>query len=300
MVFDKTGTITKGVFEVVEVLNCADRDELIRLAAHCEYYSNHPIAYSIKQAYGKDIDENRIADLKEISGHGVTAVIDGKTVACGNGRLMDKLGCRFPLYEKSGTVVYVAVNGTYAGSIIVSDVLKDNAETAFEKLRTLGIKRTVMLSGDRKKVANDIGNKLGINEIYGELLPEQKVTKLEEILKSDGKTAFVGDGVNDAPALSRADVGIAMGALVSDAAIEAADIVLMDDDLNKLPKAVKIARKCIRIVYENIYFAIGVKLVCLVLGALGIGNMWLAIFADVGVMVIAVINAMRTLRTKNL
>ncbi len=300
IVFDKTGTITKGVFEVTDVLNCENREELIRLAAHCEYYSNHPIAYSIKKAYGKDIEENLISDIQEISGHGITANVDGVSVACGNGRLMDKLGTEYEKYTGSGTVVYVAVNNKYAGSIVVADVLKDNAVETFKQLRQMGIKKTVMLSGDRKKVAQDIGNQLGINEIYGELLPEQKVSKLEEILSTSDKTAFVGDGVNDAPALSRADVGVAMGALGSDAAIEAADIVLMDDDILKLPKAVRIAQKCIRIVYENIYFAIGVKLVCLVLGALGIGSMWLAIFADVGVMVIAVINAMRTLNVRNL
>ncbi|MBQ1304523.1 MAG: HAD-IC family P-type ATPase, partial [Erysipelotrichaceae bacterium] len=300
IVFDKTGTITKGVFEVNEFLDCDNEEETLYYAAHCEGYSNHPIARSIRTAYGKDIDESLIDNVREVSGQGIIATINGHEVACGNDKLMRTVGVDFRKAESYGTIVYVAVDGRFAGSIIVSDVLKDNAEKTFRTLPTIGVKKTVMLSGDRKAVAEGIGNKLKISEIYGELLPEEKVEKLEEILAEGQTTAFVGDGINDAPALSRADIGISMGALGSDAAIEAADIVLMDDDIYKLVKAVKIARKCIRIVYENIYFAIGVKLACLVLGALGIANMWLAIFADVGVMVIAVINAMRALNVKNL
>jgi Cd2+/Zn2+-exporting ATPase len=300
IVFDKTGTITKGVFEVNEFLDCDNEEETLYYAAHCEGYSNHPIARSIRTAYGKDIDESLIDNVREVSGQGIIATVDSHEVACGNDKLMRTVGVDFRKAESYGTIVYVAVDGRFAGSIIVSDVLKDNAEKTFRTLPTIGVKKTVMLSGDRKAVAEGIGNKLNISEIYGELLPEEKVEKLEEILAEGQTTAFVGDGINDAPALSRADIGISMGALGSDAAIEAADIVLMDDDIYKLVKAVKIARKCIRIVYENIYFAIGVKLACLVLGALGIANMWLAIFADVGVMVIAVINAMRVLNVKNL
>jgi len=300
IVFDKTGTITKGVFEVNEFLDCDNEEETLYYAAHCEGYSNHPIARSIRTAYGKDIDESLIDNVREVSGQGIIATVDSHEVACGNDKLMRTVGVDFRKAESYGTIVYVAVDGRFAGSIIVSDVLKDNAEKTFRTLPTIGVKKTVMLSGDRKAVAEGIGNKLKISEIYGELLPEEKVEKLEEILAEGQTTAFVGDGINDAPALSRADIGISMGALGSDAAIEAADIVLMDDDIYKLVKAVKIARKCIRIVYENIYFAIGVKLACLVLGALGIANMWLAIFADVGVMVIAVINAMRALNVKNL
>lgn len=299
-VFDKTGTITKGVFAVNEIEYCEDRKKLLEYAAHCECYSNHPIARSIKEAYGKDIDESRISDVQEISGHGITAKVDEVTVACGNDKLMKMLKVDYKHTESYGTVVYVAIDNKFAGSIIVSDVLKDNAEKAFKDFPNLGIKKTIMLSGDRNEVAQAIGKKLSISEVYGELLPQEKVDKLEEILSRSNKTAYVGDGINDAPALSRADVGISMGALGSDAAIEAADVVLMDDDINKLPKAIRIARKCIRIVYENIYFAIGVKVICLILGALGLGNMWLAIFADVGVMVIAVMNAMRALNTRNI
>lgn len=300
LVFDKTGTITKGVFAVNEIENCEDKDSLLEYAAHCECYSNHPIARSIKDAYGKDIKEERISDVQEISGHGIVAKVDGKTVACGNDKLMKLQNVDYVHSDSYGTVVYVALDGKFIGAIIVSDALKDNAKKAFSSFPQLGINRTIMLSGDRKNVAEAIGRELGISEVHGELLPQEKVDKLEEILSGSGKTAYVGDGINDAPALSRADVGISMGALGSDAAIEAADVVLMDDDINKLPKAIRIARKCIRIVYENIYFAIGVKAICLVLGAIGVGNMWLAIFADVGVMVIAVINAMRALNTKNL
>lgn len=300
LVFDKTGTITKGVFAVNEIEYCEDKEKLLEYAAHCECYSNHPIARSIKEAYGKDIDESRISDVQEISGHGITAKVDEVTVACGNDKLMKMLNVDYKHTESYGTVVYVAIDGKFAGSIIVSDVLKDNAEKAFKDFPSLGIKKTIMLSGDRKEVAQAIGKKLSISEVYGELLPQEKVDKLEEILSRSNNTAYVGDGINDAPALSRADVGISMGALGSDAAIEAADVVLMDDDINKLPKAIRIARKCIRIVYENIYFAIGVKVICLILGALGLGNMWLAIFADVGVMVIAVMNAMRALNTRNI
>ena len=300
LVFDKTGTITKGVFAVNEIEYCEDKDKLLEYAAHCECYSNHPIARSIKEAYGKDIDESRISDVQEISGHGITAKVDEVTVACGNDKLMKMLKVDYKHTESYGTVVYVAIDNKFAGSIIVSDVLKDNAEKAFKDFPNMGIKKTIMLSGDRNEVAQAIGKKLSISEVYGELLPQEKVDKLEEILSRSNTTAYVGDGINDAPALSRSDVGISMGALGSDAAIEAADVVLMDDDINKLPKAIRIARKCIRIVYENIYFAIGVKVICLILGALGLGNMWLAIFADVGVMVIAVMNAMRALNTRNI
>ena len=300
IVFDKIGTITKGVFEVSKICNCDDEARLLKMAAHCENYSNHPIAMSIRKAYGKDIEESKISEVKEISGQGVTANVDGVTVACGNDKLMRTVGAEFEPYSGYETVVYVALDGQYAGTIIVSDILKENAEKTFRILPQLGIKKTVMLSGDRKAAAQSIGKQLGINEIHAELLPEQKVSELERILKENGTVAFVGDGINDAPALGRSDVGISMGSLGSDAAIEAADVVLMDDDILKLTKAVKIARKCIRIVYENIWFAIGIKVICLVLGAIGIANMWLAIFADVGVMVLAVLNAMRALRVKNL
>ncbi|MBR0384929.1 MAG: cadmium-translocating P-type ATPase, partial [Erysipelotrichaceae bacterium] len=298
--FDKTGTITKGVFEVNEVRDCQDREQLLKLAAHCEYYSAHPIAVSIVKAYGRDISEASISDVSDSSGKGICAVVDGRQVACGNLKLMKDLNVECPEQESIGTNVYVAVDGKYEGCIIVSDIIKDNAEKTFATLPQLGVKKTVMLSGDRKEVVRAIADKVGISEAHGELLPEEKVAALEDILAQGGVTGFVGDGVNDAPALSRADIGIAMGALGSDAAIEAADVVLMDDDIFKLVKAIRIARKCMRIVYENIWFAITVKLGCLLLGALGVANMWLAIFADVGVMVIAVINAMRALDVRYL
>ena len=298
LVFDKTGTVTKGVFEVTAVHAAKGyEDKLLEYAAYCEYYSSHPISSSIKKAYGQEIDEKRIGNFQNISGQGIRALIDEVNVACGNDRLMKAHGIIPEETDSIGTVVYVSVDGKYAGYIIVSDVIKENAADAFESLKGMGVNDLIMLTGDRKAVSDKVGQTLGISKVYSELLPEDKVNRLEEVLNgNNGKVAFVGDGINDAPALSRADLGIAMGALGSDAAIEAADIVLMDDDLGKLAIAIKIARKCLRIVYENIYFAIGVKLLCLVLGALGLGNMWLAIFADVGVMVIAVINAIRVLK----
>lgn len=300
LVFDKTGTVTKGVFEVTEIVPVnISKEDLLYLTAYCENYSNHPIARSIKTAYGQDIDESLISDIQEISGHGVTAVIGGRKVACGNEKLMNRLGIEFEKADSIGTVLYVGVEDRYAGYITVSDVIKENAARTFSLLKNAGITNTVMLTGDNKKVADKVAEKLNIDKVYSELLPDQKVAILEDIIKTgNGKVGFVGDGINDAPALTQADVGIAMGALGSDAAIEAADVVLMDDDIIKLVTAINIARKCIRIVYENIYFAIGVKLRCLVLGAIGKSNMWMAIFADVGVMVIAVLNAIRTLVVK--
>lgn len=299
IVFDKTGTMTKGVFEVAGIHhNELENERLIEYAALAESYSSHPISKSLLQAYGKSVDKNRVTDLEEISGHGVTAKVDGVSVAAGNGKLMRKLGIEYKDCHHVGTIVHVAIDGKYAGHILISDMIKPNAKAAIEGLYKAGIKKTVMLTGDAGAVAENVADTLGISEVYSELLPADKVSKVEELLDKKGekeKLAFVGDGINDAPVLSRADIGIAMGALGSDAAIEAADIVLMDDDPLKIPVAIGIARKCLRIVYENIYFAIGIKLICLVLGALGIANMWLAIFADVGVMVIAVINAIRAL-----
>lgn len=304
VVFDKTGTMTQGVFEVNGVHhNRIEADKLIEYAALAEYYSSHPISKSLKKAYGKEIDPSRISDVEEIGGHGVTAVIDGKKVAAGNGKLMRKLGISCQECSSAGTVVHVAVEGNYAGHILISDLKKPHAKEAVSALHKLGISGTVMLTGDRRAAAEQTASELGIETVYSELLPADKVTKVEELLEQKApkeKLAFVGDGINDAPVLSRADVGIAMGALGSDAAIEAADVVLMDDDPLKIAKAIRISKKCIRIVYENIYFAIGVKILCLVLGAAGIANMWLAIFADVGVMVIAVLNAVRALFVKNL
>lgn len=299
IVFDKTGTMTKGVFEVAGIHhNELENEKLIEYAALAESYSSHPISKSLLAAYGKPADKSRVTDLEEISGHGVTAKVDGISVAAGNGKLMKKLGIEYKDCHHVGTIVHVAIDGKYAGHILISDMIKPNAKAAIEGLYRAGIKKTVMLTGDAGAVAENVANTLGISEVYSELLPADKVAKVEELLDEKGekeKLAFVGDGINDAPVLSRADIGIAMGALGSDAAIEAADIVLMDDDPLKIPVAIGIARKCLRIVYENIYFAIGIKLICLVLGALGIANMWLAIFADVGVMVIAVINAIRAL-----
>lgn len=299
IVFDKTGTMTKGVFEVAGIHhNELENEKLIEYAALAESYSSHPISKSLLAAYGKPADKSRVTDLEEISGHGVTAKVDGISVAAGNGKLMKKLGIEYKDCHHVGTIVHVAIDGKYAGHILISDMIKPNAKAAIEGLYRAGIKKTVMLTGDAGAVAENVADTLGISEVYSELLPADKVAKVEELLDEKGekeKLAFVGDGINDAPVLSRADIGIAMGALGSDAAIEAADIVLMDDDPLKIPVAIGIARKCLRIVYENIYFAIGIKLICLVLGALGIANMWLAIFADVGVMVIAVINAIRAL-----
>ena len=304
VMFDKTGTMTEGVFEVTGVKpKDIDRDKLIELTAYAESYSTHPISLSLQKAYGKDIDKKRISDVKEIGGKGVTAVIDGMTVAAGNYKLMNELGVQYENCEEIGTIVYVAVDGKYAGYILISDRIKDTAAEAISSLKQAGIKKTVMLTGDAKKTADAVAAKLGIDQVFSELLPADKVSKVEEVIgeaSEKEKVAFVGDGINDAPVLSRADVGIAMGALGSDAAIEAADIVLMDDNPVKIAKAIKISKKCMHIVYENIYFAIGIKLICLALGAIGIANMWAAIFADVGVMVIAVLNAIRALYTKNL
>lgn len=304
VVFDKTGTLTRGVFEVSGVYNnTVDEAVLLEYAAYAECYSDHPISKSLKAAYGKPIDPERVADVHEISGNGVTAVFDGKSVAAGNARLMSSLGIEVPPCNEPGTLVHVAVNGTYCGVILISDKLKDGAKDAIAALKQSGIKKTVMLTGDAKRIADATAAELGIDEVYSELLPADKVSKVEELLGGLGgkeKLAFVGDGINDAPVLSRADIGIAMGALGSDAAIEAADIVLMDDDPRKISKAIRISRKALRIVRENICFAIGVKVICLVLVAVGIANMWFGIFADVGVMVIAVLNAIRALNVKNL
>ena len=304
VVFDKTGTMTQGVFEVSGVHHNEISDEkLLEYAALAECSSSHPISKSLQKAYGKPIDRNRVTDIEEISGNGVTAKVDGISVAAGNGKLMKRLGISYQECHHVGTVIHMAVDGKYEGHILISDILKPHAKEAIAELKKAGIKKTVMLTGDSKRVADQVAKELGIGEVYSELLPADKVSKVEELLhqKSEKeKLAFVGDGINDAPVLSRADIGIAMGALGSDAAIEAADIVLMDDDPLKISKAIKIARKCIHIVYENIYFAIGIKILCLILGALGIANMWMAIFADVGVMIIAVLNAIRTLFVKNL
>ncbi len=304
VVFDKTGTLTRGVFEVSGVYNnTVDEAVLLEYAAYAECYSDHPISKSLKAAYGKPVDPERVADVHEISGNGVTAVFDGKSVAAGNARLMSSLGIEIPPCDEPGTLVHVAVNGTYCGVILISDKLKDGAKDAIAALKQSGIKKTVMLTGDAKRIADATAAELGIDEVYSELLPAGKVSKVEELLGGLGgkeKLAFVGDGINDAPVLSRADIGIAMGALGSDAAIEAADIVLMDDDPRKISKAIRISRKALRIVHENICFAIGVKVICLVLVAVGIANMWFGIFADVGVMVIAVLNAIRALNVKDL
>ena len=304
VVFDKTGTMTKGVFEVNGIHHSPYKDEeLLEYAALAESYSTHPISKSLQRAYGKPIDKNRVSDVEEIGGHGLTAKVDGKVVAAGNAKLMKKLGIEYHECSHVGTIVHVAIDGRYAGHILISDVIKEHAAEAIAALKKSGIEKTVMLTGDAKNVAEHVAAQLGIDEVCSELLPGDKVEKVEELLtkKSEkDKLAFVGDGINDAPVLSRADIGIAMGALGSDAAIEAADIVLMDDDPLKISKAIRISRKCLRIVYENIYFAIGIKVICLVLGALGIANMWFAIFADVGVMILAVLNAIRTLFVKKL
>ena len=304
VVFDKTGTMTQGVFEVSGVYNnTIDREELIRYAAYAESFSTHPISRSLKKAYGQDIDKSLVTDVEEIGGEGVKANVSGHKVAAGNRKLMTRLGLEYAECNQVGTQVHVALDGRYAGLILISDLLKPHAKQAIEELKKAGVHKTVMLTGDAKNVADAVADELNIDTVYSELLPADKVTKVEELLVNKHpkeRLAFVGDGINDAPVLSRADIGIAMGALGSDAAIEAADIVLMDDDPLKISKAIRISRKCLRIVYENIYFAIGVKLICLVLGALGIANMWVAIFADVGVMVIAVLNAIRTLFVKRL
>ena len=304
VVFDKTGTMTQGVFEVSGIHHNEMPDEkLLEYAALAECSSSHPISKSLQKAYGKPIDRNRVTDIEEISGNGVIAKVDGISVAAGNTKLMNRLGIAYQDCHHVGTVVHMAIDGKYAGHILISDIIKPHAKEAIAELKKAGISKTVMLTGDSKRVADQVAEELGIQEVYSELLPADKVSRVEELLNQKSekdKLAFVGDGINDAPVLSRADIGIAMGALGSDAAIEAADIVLMDDDPLKISKAIKIARKCIRIVYENIYFAIGIKILCLILGALGIANMWMAIFADVGVMIIAVLNAIRTLFVKNL
>ena len=304
VVFDKTGTLTQGVFAVTSVRPAGMTEaELLEYAALAESYSGHPISKSLQKAYGKSADQNRIGEVEEISGNGVKAVIGGKEVAVGNDKLMKKLGVSYEESNEIGTIVHVAIDGKYAGNILISHQSKPTSAEAIKSLKKAGVSKTVMLTGDRRNVAEHVAKELGLTEYYAELLPADKVTSVEKLLAEQGshdKLAFVGDGINDAPVLSRADIGIAMGAMGSDAAIEAADIVLMDDDPMKIVKAIKIARKCIRIVYENIYFAIGIKVICLILGALGIANMWAAIFADVGVMVIAVLNAIRALSVKKL
>lgn len=304
VVFDKTGTLTKGVFEVNAVHhNKMTEEELLEYAALAESASSHPISKSIQRAYGKEPDRGRVTDIHEIGGNGVTAVVDGIPVAAGNAKLMRRLGINYIDCHSVGTIIHMAVNGEYAGHIVISDVEKPHAKEAIRQLKASGVAKTVMLTGDADKVAEQVAASIGIDEVYSELLPEDKVTKVEELLetrKDRGRLAFVGDGINDAPVLSRADIGIAMGAMGSDAAIEAADVVLMDDDPLKIVKAIRISRKCLRIVYENIWFAIGIKIICLILGAVGIANMWLAIFADVGVMIIAVLNAIRALFVKKL
>ena len=304
VVFDKTGTLTKGVFEVVGVHhNTMEEKKILEYAALAESFSSHPISRSLKTAYGKEIDQKRVTDVEEISGNGVTAKVDGISVAVGNTKLMKRIGVEAVECHQVGTVIHVAIDGAYAGHILISDVLKPTSKEAIVNLKKNGIKETVMLTGDIDKVAQQVAGELGVDRVYSELLPADKVTKVEELLAkktAKEKLAFVGDGINDAPVLSRADIGIAMGAMGSDAAIEAADVVLMDDDPMKIVKAIRIAKKCMRIVYENIYFAIGIKVICLILGAVGIANMWVAIFADVGVMIIAVLNAIRTLFVKKL
>lgn len=304
IVFDKTGTLTQGVFEVSGIHhNKLEDEKLLELAALAESASSHPISRSLQRAYGKPVDRSRVSDIQEISGNGVIAKVDGVEVAAGNDKLMKRLGIDFIPCHHVGTIIHMAVNGDYAGHIVISDVIKPHSKQAIHDLHRAGIQKTIMLTGDIDPVARQVADELGIDEVYSELLPADKVEKVESLLQnrpSGGKLAFVGDGINDAPVLSRADIGIAMGAMGSDAAIEAADVVLMDDDPLKIVKAVKISRKCLRIVYQNIVFAIGIKLICLVLGALGLANMWLAIFADVGVMILAVLNAIRALFVKNL
>lgn len=304
VVFDKTGTLTEGVFEVNGIHhNQLENEKLLEYAALAESASSHPISKSLQRAYGKEIDRTRVTDIQEISGNGVLAKVDGIEVAAGNSKLMKHLNISYIDCHHIGTIIHMAVNGAYAGHIVISDIIKPHSKAAITALKCAGIKKTVMLTGDSRTVADAVAQTLGIDEVHSELLPADKVSKVEQLLSqkpAKAKLAFVGDGINDAPVLSRADIGIAMGAMGSDAAIEAADIVLMDDDPMKISKAIKISRKCLRIVYENSWFAIGVKLLCLILGAFGIANMWLAIFADVGVMIIAVLNAIRTLFVKNL
>lgn len=302
--FDKTGTLTKGVFEVSAVHHSEmENARLIEYAALAECASSHPISKSLKMAYGKEIDRSRVTDIEEISGEGVLAKVDGSDVAVGNGKLMERLNIPYHECHLSGTIVHMAINGEYSGHIVISDVVKPNAKTAIDELKKAGVRKTIMLTGDRKKAAEQVAELLSVDEVYSELLPADKVSKVEELLsgKSDReKLAFVGDGINDAPVLTRADIGIAMGAMGSDAAIEAADVVLMDDNPMQIAKAIKISQKCLGIVYQNIVFALVIKFGCLLLGAIGVANMWFAIFADVGVMVIAVLNAIRALRVKDL
>ncbi len=304
VVFDKTGTLTQGTFEVSGIHHNKMEDEkLLEYAALVESFSTHPISKSIQKAYRKKVDASRVTDIQEISGNGVIAKVDGICVAAGNDKLMKRLQIPYIACHHVGTIIHMAINGEYAGHILISDMIKPHAKDVISSLHSSGVEKTVMLTGDAKKVADQVANTLGIDEVYSELLPSDKVEKVESILEGKqykGKLAFVGDGINDAPVLSRADIGIAMGAMGSDAAIEAADVVLMDDDPMKIVKAIKISRKCLRIVYENIWFAIGIKLICLFLGAIGIANMWVAIFADVGVMILAVLNAIRALFVKNL
>lgn len=304
VVFDKTGTLTQGVFEVSGIHhNTMENEKIIEYAALAESASSHPISKSLQRKYGLELDRSRVTDIEEISGNGVTAVVDSHSVACGNDKLMTRLGIQYIPCHSTGTIIHVAIDGAYAGHIVISDVIKPDASDAVRQLRKAGVTKTVMLTGDDRKVAASVASRLGIDEFYANLLPADKVARVEELIagrKGSDKLAFVGDGINDAPVLARADIGIAMGAMGSDAAIEAADVVLMDDDPVKIAKAIKISRKCLRIVYENIVFAIGVKLICLLLGALGITGMWLAIFADVGIMVIAVLNAIRALFVEKL
>lgn len=304
VVFDKTGTLTQGVFEVDAVHhNKLEEEKLLEYAALAESASSHPISRSLQRAYGKEIDRTRVTEIREISGNGVTAKVDGVSVAAGNDKLMRTLGIRYIECHRAGTIIHMAIDGKYAGHIVISDMVKPHAKEAVAALKRSGVERTVMLTGDSRKVADQVAQALGVDEVHSELLPADKVSKVEALLEqkpAKAKLAFVGDGINDAPVLSRADIGIAMGAMGSDAAIEAADIVLMDDDPLKIAKAIRISRKCLRIVYENIWFAIGIKIICLILGAVGIANMWLAIFADVGVMIIAVLNAIRALFVKKL
>ena len=304
VVFDKTGTLTQGIFEVNGIHHNELEDEkLVEYAALAESASSHPISKSLQKAYGREIDRSRVSDIREISGNGVTARVDGIEVAAGNDKLMKQLGIDYIECHAVGTIIHIAMDGKYAGHIVISDVVKPHSKDAVQQLRKAGVRRTVMLTGDNKKVADKVADDLGIDEVYSGLLPAGKVEKVEELIRmkpDKDKLAFVGDGINDAPVLRRADIGIAMGAMGSDAAIEAADVVLMDDDPMQISKAIRISRKCLRIVYQNIVFAIGIKLICLALGALGVANMWLAIFADVGVMILAVLNAIRALFVKNL
>lgn len=304
LVFDKTGTLTQGVFEVNGIHHSDLSDEkLVEYAALAESASSHPISKSLQRAYGKEIDRSRVTEIQEISGNGVIAKVDSVEVAAGNDKLMDRLGIAYISCHSVGTIIHMAINGKYAGHIVIADIVKPNSKEAIRQLKAAGVRKTVMLTGDAKKVANQVATSLGLDEVYSELLPADKVEKVEALLQAKPereKLAFVGDGINDAPVLRRADIGIAMGAMGSDAAIEAADVVLMDDDPLQISKAIKISRKCLGIVYQNIVFSIAVKLACLILVAFGVANMWLAVFADVGVMILAILNAIRALRVQNL